>query len=147
MTYSGIQYVGFIGFSAESASRRDIAVRPNNVWNGSTISPGLSLNPPDSVSWQARINLSCNWKREFRFFFFICRNTRKIVKNIWIEVLPNFLYLSSGVFQESSTMIKPTTSNTNLAIFRAFRWDLRTAIASRRATILVYRHPLCEVVL
>lgn len=59
ITYSGMQNVGLTSFNDLSAPSIEIAVRPNRVWKGSTISPGRSLNPPVSVSWHKSINFIC----------------------------------------------------------------------------------------
>ena len=58
ITYSGMQKVGLIGFKVESTPSKDTAVKPNKVWNGSTMSPGLSLKPPLSTSWHESMNSS-----------------------------------------------------------------------------------------
>lgn len=49
--------MGFTRFILVSPSKERPA-KPNKVWKGSVMSPGRSLKPPVSASWQARMYCS-----------------------------------------------------------------------------------------
>lgn len=73
MVSCGMQYTGLTGLILLLPSSERPAT-PKSVWNGSVMSPGRSLNPPVSGSWQAIMNCSSLSLSTQRILFKIFRD-------------------------------------------------------------------------